>query len=54
MQYTIQVLDENDNSPTFQAGSYYNTTVREDHAVRMLLLAIFSVLSFGDLLEHRR
>jgi len=44
VQYTIQVLDENDNSPTFQAGSYYNTTVQEDHAVRMLLLAIFSAV----------
>ena len=39
VHYTIQVLDENDNSPTFQAGSYYNTTVQEDHAVRMPLLA---------------
>ena len=30
---TVQVLDENDNSPTFQAGSYYSRNVQEDLAV---------------------
>lgn len=30
---TVQVLDENDNSPTFQAGSYYSRNVQEDTAV---------------------
>ena len=30
---TVQVLDENDNSPTFQAGSFYSRNVQEDFAV---------------------
>ena len=34
--YVIEVIDENDNVPTFQEGSYFNRTVPETFQVRLL------------------